>query len=307
MFNAHVGAVNVYIYDSDGKYVISREESLDDGDGLDKYDYVMHFDLPVGKYRVVAVGLQRSTAVLATQPGAKFRLPAIPAEGAVIDDFNVRLDHDTNTGEVYNSQCHLDTLWMGNIDTPIEVKQWEVTKAQVPLVRNTKRILVSLHNLDEPRLISLDDYQVDITADNGLTLYDNSHPSDMLLTYTPHAQWGTDWSDDATTTDPSLANGSEAVHYELSTGRLLYENSNRDARLYIRRTSDGTVIADLNLPAILQQGRGAYETEHYTAQEYLDREYSYYLDFFIKGSTWLYATLSIKELAWTKRMQNVEL
>ncbi len=45
---------------------------------------------------------------------------------------------------------------------------------------------------------------------------------------------------------------------------------------------------------------------HYSAQEFLDREYDYKLDFFLQGNQWKYVQLSISILDWSKRIQRVD-
>jgi hypothetical protein len=301
MFGAHVGAVRVYIYDENGSFVTSNEECKDRGDALDAPGYAMHIDLPEGRYKIVAVGQQASPDRISLRHCAKFVLPQLDAPGS-IDDFRIRLDRDAN-GYVPNGGEHLDTLWIGNIDTLVSVVANTRTEARVSLIRNTKRILLGLHNIDAPEDINLEDYSVKIIADNGLTLYNNEHPIDGELTYTPHAMWVSDWNDSDTP--------ARAVHYELSTGRLIrYDKPDEmwhSARLVITNNTNGTLIADLNLPEILQQGRGAYETENYSAQEYLDREYSYNLDLFLRGDKWVYINMTVEAMAWTKRQQNASL
>lgn len=297
LFHDHVQAVTAYVYDQEG-FLLTHEESNAEGFGLNQADYTMHFDLPVGPYTIVAVGEQAPQSQLAQRPGAKFELPT-PRVFDFLSDFQIRLDRQDD-GLVPNEGLHLDTLWIGHTDTLLQVRANEATQGHISLTRNTKRILLGLHNLDDPSDIYTEDYEVTITADNGLTLYDNTHPADQVLTYTPHAQWLTDWSDADTQ--------ARAAHYELSTGRLILytgDESSRCARLHIVRTQDGATIADLNLPEILQQGRGAYEMQNYTAQEYLDREYDYSLDFFLKGDKWQYIDLSVASMAWSKRIQYV--
>ena len=46
---------------------------------------------------------------------------------------------------------------------------------------------------------------------------------------------------------------------------------------------------------------------NYSAQEFLDREYDYKLDFFLKGDQWQYMQLGISILDWSKRIQRADL
>ena len=89
--------------------------------------------------------------------------------------------------------------------------------------------------------------------------------------------------------------------------RLRYNtNTNDNALLCIRRRSTGTEVAVINLPYILSEGRTAYEIYSYSPQEYLDREYDYRLEFFLRGDRWLYVSVCIDVLSWAKRIQYVE-
>ena len=63
----------------------------------------------------------------------------------------------------------------------------------------------------------------------------------------------------------------------------------------------------INLADCLAQGRGAFENMNYSAQEFLDREYDYKLDFFLKGDQWQYMQLGISILDWSKRIQRADL
>jgi len=77
--------------------------------------------------------------------------------------------------------------------------------------------------------------------------------------------------------------------------------------LYIYNKVTNTDVAEINLTEFLAQGRNAYDLYAYSKQEYLDRSYDYYLDFFIKNDTWQYAEVRINVLSWVKRIQNTDL
>jgi hypothetical protein len=50
----------------------------------------------------------------------------------------------------------------------------------------------------------------------------------------------------------------------------------------------------------------AFEINNYQPQEYLDREYDYRLEFFLRGDRWEYVSLWVDVLSWEKRIQYVE-
>ena len=74
--------------------------------------------------------------------------------------------------------------------------------------------------------------------------------------------------------------------------------------VFLKKTN--TQVADINLPDYLAQGRNSTE-QQYSEQEFLDREYVFKLDFFLKGDTWDYVNLSISVLSWSVRIQNINL
>ena len=83
--------------------------------------------------------------------------------------------------------------------------------------------------------------------------------------------------------------------------------NDKNAILSIWNRKTGEEVVRINLADCLAQGRGAFEHMNYSAQEFLDREYDYKLDFFLKGDQWQYMQLSISILDWSKRIQRADL
>ena len=150
------------------------------------------------------------------------------------------------------------------------------------------------------------DYDVKVYDTNGRLLYNNEpDATDTRLCYTPYTQWTTTLS---TRAEGETANLMHTAHYELMMNRLVaHQNNVADARLLITNKRTGKEVANVNLPALLADGRRAYERYNYSAQEYLDREYQFALDFYLVGDKWQYISVSIAALSWSYRVQNVEL
>ena len=131
------------------------------------------------------------------------------------------------------------------------------------------------------------------------------------MTYRPFAEWNTYYS--GTTAQgydyrPEGDDVEETAHADIDFNRLMLRDATSTvapAMLNIVQRSSGKVVANINLPEILQQGRGAFERYAYTSQEFLDRAYDYRLDFILVGSQWRYILLEIHNLPWSKRIQNV--
>ncbi len=179
----------------------------------------------------------------------------------------------------------------------------EPTYATVSLIRDTKHLNISLRELDHPELVNHEDYEVFILDRNtALDSENNITANADSVVYRPYAQWTTTFNANGAAADERSA------HYDLAFNRLMYNGTDTDsnALLCIRKKSDGTVVAAINLPYILSEGRTAYEIYSYQPQEYLDREYDYRLEFFLKGDRWQYISVCIDVLSWAKRIQYVE-
>ena len=100
----------------------------------------------------------------------------------------------------------------------------------------------------------------------------------------------------------------KTAHAGLTFNRLIWsEDPDENALLIIRNRNTGKEVCAINLTDFLAQGRNAYDAYAYSRQEYLDRAYDFYLDFFIRNEKWQYAEVRINVLSWAKRIQNVNL
>jgi len=332
MFKDHVGTVTLYVFDESDRLVAQRTVS---GSQLTVYGYNIHFTedelAPGHQYRLKAVALQKDwNAALATT-GAKYRHSDLQI-GDTRQQLTVKLDRTAAiTPPYYNvsNEAPLDTLWHtqqvmtaitsdrptatryhllsnGQANTNavdmVTLERDVPTYATVSLIRDTKHLNISLRELDTPEQVDADDYEVFILDANADVDYDNKViiPGDSLV-YRPYAQW-------TATFDAGSTTGVErSAHYDLMFNRLMYSTTtDENAVLCIRKRSTGQEVAVINLPYILSEGRTAYEIQNYQPQEYLDREYDYRLEFFLRGDRWQYVTVCIDVLSWAKRIQYVE-
>lgn len=321
MFKDHVGAVQLYVYDESDVLVAQR---MVVGDPLSKYGFYCHFTeqelAPGHQYRLRALAMQKDMATSATH-----QLPQL-SEGSKLSDIQVALRMNNHQPAVQP----LDTLWYplitlqateanqpaatkyhqlsnGSIQNNgidrVSVISGEPTYATVSLIRDTKHLNISLRELDHPELVNHEDYEVFILDRNSaLDCENNIKANADSVIYRPYAQWTTTFNANGTAANECSA------HYDLSFNRLMYNGTNVDdnAILCIRKKTDGTVVAAINLPYILSEGRTAYEIYSYQPQEYLDREYDYRLEFFLKGDRWQYVSICIDVLSWAKRIQHID-
>lgn len=319
MFSEHVGEVRLFVID-DATDTVVKDTVVSNRDNVDaishhpgnQYFSVMLTDLTPGQsYRFAAVALQRPYDETLSHAQDKF-IGTLPASGNDVTDLQMKLTRNSAVDAagryaVTAPVCGLDTLWMGHTTKPVFVPQpqnMSVINDTISMVRDTKYLSLTLRQLDDPIGISDDDFRIEITDANGWIGWDNELISDNQLLYSPHAQWTTEVlnSDNIVT--------ERAAHYDISFSRLMYyagADAAKNAALRIYRTSDDEKIVDINLPSILSQGRNAFEIYGYSPQEYLDREYDYDIDFFLKGDEWQYLSLRVNVMAWAIRIQNNKL
>ena len=214
----------------------------------------MRINLEPGKYRFATFAFQKKYEDALAQPGAKFQI-ALPQQGDNITALHARLDREQ--GKVNNQSQPLDTLWQGLSNELVEVKDLQVTRHTIGLVRDTKQLTISLHQTDEPANINADDFSYQITNANGDISYDNSLLPDEELTYTPYYTWTTEFKD----TEGNVKE--RTAHAALMFSRLIWhpkkEESDKNAILTITNKTTGEEVARINLADFLAQGRGAFE------------------------------------------------
>ena len=317
MFNDHVGGISLYVFDENNQLVLHKDTANTALIApLRQNDFTWHItesELPIGRYRIAAFAYQKDyQETLATQ-GAKLRQTELN-KGDDITKLNVTLDREatdatTATATIDNQNCPLDTLWgtrnLSDADW-VKVEAQKVNQHQISLVRDTKQLNISLRQTLDPADMNDADYDVKVYDTNGRLLYNNDlDATDTRLCYTPYSQWTTTLG---TRAEDETANLLHTAHYELMINRIVaHKNNETDARLIITNKRTGEEVANINLPAILADGRMAYERYNYSAQEYLDREYQFALDFYLVGDKWQYISVSIAALSWSYRVQNVEL
>ena len=344
MLKDHVGGLTLYVYDESDRLVASKTMG---GSQLSKYGSYIHFTeeelAPDHTYRLMAIAFQNDQL---SANGAKYRLTG-NSIGDQWQQFFINLDHKaTRQPDNYfyvSNATPLDTLWhtLTTVTTPadsmpkqlypamltpakcdyswqrdgsiktngqetVSVVSGEPTYATISLIRDTNHLNLSLREIDHPEQVSHEDYDITIIDDNTILDCENNlvAPADSVV-YRPYAQWtSVVESDGQTTADYS-------AHYDLMFNRLRYNTTTQNnAVLCIRKKATGDVIALFNLPYILCQGRMAYEIYNYQPQEYLDREYDYRLELFLKDGRWqegAYLAICVNALAWAKRIQFVSL
>lgn len=320
MYAEHAGYAIIFALDENEK-VVAQQTVQKSGSLME--NPVKFGNLKPGNYHFVAMAMQRPYEQLAGEKGARFRAN-LPQEGGDIRSLEVKLDRNAEAVNDFHAveapAVGLDTLWIGRSTGRLEVKvpytEKSIYRDTISLVRDTKYLNLTLHQLENRADIHDSLYAVRITDANGWLGWDNELKADDKLLYTPHAQWTTALSEKGVAymsdQEAALAPADDpiverAAHFEISFSRLMYYATaaqGKNAVLQITNKETQEVVAEVNLPYYLAFARNAYEAYHYSPQEYLDREYQYNLDFFLQKERWEYMSLRVNILPWVMRFQN---
>lgn len=302
MFADYVGGITVYVFDTDGNFVMKQSEANLPGSAPLRFkDYRMHLDLPAGTYRFGGTCMQKE--VEETQVGEKAKFCIADPEAGKMEDLSVELEHAAD-GRVEHKGLPLDTLWHAMSSRWITTSDLYAVSDTLSLVRDTKHINVVLREIDRPEGVDVADYDFAIIDRNLHLRYDNSVDESETAIYTPYVAWNTE--------DRPLGDASEGVgrmaHVDFMTSRILYhDRAEDDAILTVTHKETGKDVIRVNLADMLARLRTFAEIYAYSEQEFLDRGYDYRLTFFLKGDTWEAVDLEISVLSWSKRIQNIDL
>lgn len=312
MFNDHVGAVTVYVFDEEGRYVAKQEEANVPGHApLASPLYTMHMNLARGKYKFLVLAGQKPYGDMMAVAGAKF-VRTEPQAGAPMEGaLEIVLDHVADAGgfTVPHGGLPLDTLWHGMELSGTEVFPNRPTYDTISLVRDTKSISVSLREIDDPTQMDVAKYDFRIVDRNTHILWDNSLDETDRVAYTPYAAWNTQ---DRTVVDADSGEDTGApgyiAHAEFMTSRILYhDDAADDGILSVTNRETGVEVIRVDLPDMLSRLRKYADIHRYTPQEFLDRGYDYQMDFFLKGGKLAYVNIGISVLNWSVRVQYEDL
>ncbi|WP_334312612.1 FimB/Mfa2 family fimbrial subunit [Bacteroides uniformis] len=268
LFAEQVKRVDVFFFDKDG---ILQEHLFAEGSILSNPGYRMDLTgLKRGDYQVL------TWAGLCTDYELSFQ------EGVTrLEDFNLKLLSEAVLQNGVYSKSHAD-LWYGS--TTIESNYWDNRTLLVDLIKDTNFFHISLQNdgapLSEEQLRG---YTFQIITGNGEYDYKNNPLTDQNLAYGPYNY----------TTDKNVG------IVDINTMRILEDQS---ARLLIR-TSDGKIVADLDLMYYIKEGSYKGEGDGLTFKDYLDYQDHFYIHFNIQN----YIAVSITINGWTIWLQGTEI
>ena len=245
LFNDHVGHVQLYVYDEDGKLVASRSVSNSENfSPLTDHTFTMHFgadEVPPGhSYRLQAIAMNKDWDEALATDGAKYRITSSPADHE--NNLIVSLDHATPSGDedayhAVSDDAPLDIFWHTlkvTAHEPIDgremlpsdrtvspyyvhpssgdrakVEAGKATYATVSLIRDTKHLTIGLHQVDADKRkdLTADKFEVSIVDANCCVDHANTVNTHHNLLYTPYASWTVRLDNDGTTSVETVHKG----------------------------------------------------------------------------------------------------
>ncbi len=318
LFDSQVGAVTLYIFDSQGRLVSQTEatnHSISSKSETRTSALNINLDtnlLTEGEtYSCYAVGHEHpgDYASLLNTPGAHFLRPAVtPGQHSLID-FYMKLERDENLLVNHSGTKPLHywaTLRRVELTIPA-VKEPEEGEAQqpdvelnieVPLIKITNELTVTFSLPDFPEALNPADFDIYIEDTDGgahLDMLGNSL-GDNTLRYTPYQVL-------LNTPAPGSAED-PTVSARFGISRLFGGGSMRLV-VYDRERDRTTIIP--NLPALLAKGREAYPSYNWSTQEYLDRQDKHDINFELGYPVPRWVSVNIDILSWRKRVQLTDL
>lgn len=313
LFAEQVGAVTLYVFDTNGYYLFDverRNHSSLPGPSTPGFqiDFTTDQLVPGNSYTVYAVAHANPGGYDATMETPGFERITDMAEHHTAADFGLMLQRET--GLVPHDNVMLDTLWTTLtpcvLDIPVEKIPEEgdlqepdhIIQGVVPLMRVTNSLSICFWQADFPTKIDPSRFEVKIDFANGngnLDITGNLN-DDEPLTFHPYRTRVENRTSD---------NGAKAcVIADFGLSRLMLGD---DIVLTIRDNESGRETRLENVSKHLARGNEAFRAEGWTDQEYLDREYDYSLEFPFDGPVPKWVQVNVQVLGWSKRFQNENL
>lgn len=289
-FSAQVHSVTLYAFGADGKLAFTRSES---GDALTAEGYSMELPVPPGQYDLVAWA--------GVADGDGFALPQLTVGVSTLDDLKCRINrhsHENCMRQPVDSVGRLQPVWNGHVEAQPLTRGSSFPDTEyitVPLVKDTHTFRVILQQMAEGEM-EASRFEVSVADRNGLMAADNSLlPGDGVLTSMAYYQ--TDGSAGTSGADGERLN---VAVYELTTGRLMADSR---ARLTVTDRRDGRAVLSIPLVQYLELCR-TVANYRMPLQEYLDREDTYSMTFFLDANqAWINTQVIIND--WIVRYNDI--
>ncbi len=275
-----VDNLSILLFDSDNKFLSIQEvDSIDIQEG-NAYVEVLQ---PAGEYRAIVWGDLSDSNYSCSQ--------LVVGE---TDYEDVTLALSTNSANVCSSQ--LGSLFYGGLDTLVVPDYYNIIES--PLVKNTNSFSIIIQD-EVGEVLKNNNFEVVIQSDNGVLDYKNNPVANNLVTYTPYEQYTTTVTN---TSSQGVATESTLFVSYINTLQLL---ADEETTLSIIDTDSGDSVVELSLIQYLLMTNSNYASGVMSDQEYLDRQDSYSLIFFIDEATSLISSFSVN--GWVVRLNAIGL
>lgn len=300
-FSSQVQSVAVYAFNPDGTFAWQRSEY---GAQLASDGYYMNLDgVAPGTYTLVGwCGMENQW--IATRPES-FTLPDLLPGQTRMEELICRMEREYREDMTAHSSADLWPLFHGfTADVTILPADGPEANGQtitytMNLMKNTNKVRVILQQLSGED-INVDGFTFSIESANGLMAHHNGLLDDDKITYHP---WRTSSGYAGLVLDP-MGNATGAIHpakvaiADLTVARLMVD----DPMILTVRRPDGELSARIPLIDYALYTKGNYDRPM-EDQEFLDREDTYTLTFFLdKQYKWGETTIYIN--AWRVVLHN---
>lgn len=296
-FASEVHSVNLYAFDSEGKFV---EEFSASGDVLSRPDYLMELTLDPGDYNLVAwCGLDSESG-----NGESFTVPTPQKGVTTLSDLTCSLKTKSSSEYPVYSDTQLKFLFNGNMTVNLPDSQdGNDYYYTMYLTKDTNHIRIILQELSGED-IDASEFGISINGEDADMAYDNSLIGSTMVTYLPWSQI----SDEMGLTDSSgNIKYNMGLVADLSVARMLAVQQDEMSLTVTRADSDEEIIAKVPIIQYALLAKGYYEQAYghlMTDQEFLDREDEYQMTFFLFEGQWLSSYIYIN--SWRVVLHNYD-
>ncbi|WP_303240000.1 FimB/Mfa2 family fimbrial subunit [Phocaeicola plebeius] len=288
-FGKEAENVRVWIFDEEGKFVSMQE---DEGDHIVNGYTLALPSLSVGKYKLVAWAKSMDY----DDELSEFSFPDLIAGQSTVSDLTAYLNRDEDNV----CSTRLNGLLSGTLDVEVTGAEEEVFTIDMMKCTNTLRVILMPARAGQT--LYQEDYSFVIDGKNGWLDYKADLYGQGEVTYKPYYQ---ELLRDETASGESRADDAEinhAVVAELNTSRMMV---NQGPRFRIINNRTGKDVLDINLTWFLSlQAVGEHRAE-WDDQEYLDRQDTYAVTFFVDGDTFLQNYIIVN--GWVISLEDVTL
>lgn len=286
-FPSEVQSVNLYVFDSKGKFV---KEFDVDGEELSQPGFYIEFDdetIVPGNYTFVAwCGLVNEGVAMQS-----FTVSQPIVGETTIEELtcmlNVLNSRATQIYQVY-SDTRLYFMYHGMLTANLPNDHNGLTyEYTVRLTKDTNHIRIVLQELSGDDM-NANDYDIKIEAANGCLAYNNAlMPNNPVVTYLP-------WAQQADLME--LGNDDGTIKYnhglvaDFTTSRMMESQLDKFMLTVSDNKSNDKIIASVPILQYALLAKDYYAMAYnrvMTDQEFLDREDEYVLTFFLYGNKWV--------------------